>query len=88
MCRRGRKDIRDFQRKRLYDAENRVSEGPVRDSLVAAQQCVDRLLASPWWRRHFPSVRCVVLFQQRGNALAHKGVHGGRFRSRAGRAPR
>ena len=78
MQRRERRDIRDVQRKRLYDAEHCVPEGLVWDRLVAAQQYVDDLLASPWWQRHFPSVRCVVLFDQRGQyARAHKGVHGG-----------
>ena len=69
---------RDVQRQRLYDAEHRISEGRVWDSLVAAQSYLDGLLASPWWQMHFPSVRCVVLFDQGGQyARAHKGVHGG-----------
>jgi hypothetical protein len=72
------RDIRDFQRQRLYDAEHRVPEGRVWDSLVAAQLYVDELVTSPWWQRHFPSVRCVVLFDHGGKyALAHKGGHGG-----------
>jgi hypothetical protein len=78
MQRREPWDIRDVQRKRLYDAENRVSEGRVWNSLVAAQTYLDGLLASPWWQMHFPSVRCVVLFDRGGKyPLAHKGVHGG-----------
>ena len=45
---------------------------------MAAQPSLDGLLASPRWQMHFPSVRCVVLFDQgRQYALAHKGVHGG-----------
>jgi putative metallohydrolase (TIGR04338 family) len=70
--------IHDVQRKRLYSAESCVSEGLRWVSLTAAQCYLDGLLASPWWQRHFPSVRCVVLFnQERKYALAHKGVHGG-----------
>jgi putative metallohydrolase (TIGR04338 family) len=37
MQRKEPRDIRDFQRQRLYDAENRVAEGGVWDSLAAAQ---------------------------------------------------
>src|SRR5918996_5967434 len=71
-------DTRDVQRTRLYEAENCVSEGLVWDSLMAAQQYVDELFTSPWWQRQFPSVRCVVLFDQGAKyARAHKGVHGG-----------
>jgi putative metallohydrolase (TIGR04338 family) len=78
MYRREPSDIRDGQRQRLYDAERAISEGLVWDSLVAAQQYVDESLASPWWQMHFPSVRCVVLFNREGTyAQAHKGVHGG-----------
>lgn len=78
MSRREPRDIRDGQRQRLYDAERGISEGRVWDSLVAAQAYLDGLLASPWWQMHFPSVRCVVLFDQEGRyARAHKGVHGG-----------
>jgi putative metallohydrolase (TIGR04338 family) len=78
MQRKEPRDSRDVQRQRLYNAENRVPEGLRWDSLLAAQQYVDGLLASPWWHRHFPSVRCVVLFDHGGQyALAHKGVHGG-----------
>jgi hypothetical protein len=78
MQRKEPRDSRDFQRKRLYAAENRVSEGRLWDSLVAAQQYVDGLLTSPWRQRHFPSVRCVVLFDRRIKyAQAPKGVHGG-----------
>jgi putative metallohydrolase (TIGR04338 family) len=78
MYRKERRDIRDVQRQRLYDAERCISEGLVWDSLMAAQQYVDELLASPWWQRHFPSVRCVVLFDRGGKyAQAHKAVHGG-----------
>jgi hypothetical protein len=78
MQRKEPRDSRDVQRQRLYGAENRVSEGIRWDSLVAAQQYVDGLLASPWWQMHFPSVRSVVLFDPGGKyALAHKGVHGG-----------
>jgi hypothetical protein len=78
MQRREPGDIRDFQRKRLYAAENRVSEGLRWDSLAAAQSYLDGLLASPWWQMYFPSVRCVVLFDRGGTyAVAHKGVHGG-----------
>ena len=78
MYRREPRDLRDVQRTRLYDAENRVSEGLVWDSLAGAQSYLDELLTSSWWQRHFPSVRCVVLFDQGAKyALAHKGVHGG-----------
>jgi hypothetical protein len=76
---RERTSTRDVQRKRLYDAEDEVPEGLVWDSLVAAQAYLDGLLASPWWPMHFPSVRCVVLFDGDHGQLAqgHKGVHGG-----------
>ena len=78
MQREARRHIRDFQRKRLYEAERGVPEGLVWASLLEAQSYLDRLLASPWWQMHFPSVRCVVLFAQEGKyAVAHKGVHGG-----------
>jgi putative metallohydrolase (TIGR04338 family) len=81
MQRKEPRDRRDFQRQRLYNAENRVSDGPRWDSLLAAQAYVDELLTSPWWHRHFPSVRCVVLFDHGGkDALAHKGGHGGAIR--------
>ena len=78
MPRKEPRDTRDVQRTRLYEAENCLSEGLVWDSLMAAQQYVDELLASSWWQRQFPSVRCVVLFDQGAKyARAHKGVHGG-----------
>jgi hypothetical protein len=70
MNRKEPRDSRDVQRQRLYDAENRVSEGRAWDSLVAAQHYVDELLASPWWHRHVPSVRCVVLFDRGARRLA------------------
>jgi hypothetical protein len=77
MQRREPRDIRDFQRQRLYAAERRVSEGGSWDSLVAAQHALDGLLPSPWWQMHFPSVRSVVLFDRGGTyPVAHKGVHG------------
>jgi hypothetical protein len=66
MQRKDQRRVRDVQRQRLYDAEHRVSEGRVWDSLVAAQAYLDALLVSPWWQVHFPSVRCVVLFDQGG----------------------
>jgi putative metallohydrolase (TIGR04338 family) len=78
MQNKARRHIRDFQRKRLYDAERGVPEGLVWDSLPEAQSYLDGLLVSPWWQMHFPSVRCVVLFaQERKYAVAHKSVHGG-----------
>jgi putative metallohydrolase (TIGR04338 family) len=78
MQRKESRDSRDVQRKRLYDAENHVFEGRVWDSLLAAQQYVDELVASPWWQVHFPSVRCVLLFDRRGKyAQAQRGVDGG-----------
>jgi hypothetical protein len=78
MQRKEPRRVSDVQRQRLYDAENHVSKGRVRDSRLAAQPYVDELVPSPWWPVHFPSVRCVLLFDRRGEyAQAHKGVHGG-----------
>jgi hypothetical protein len=79
MNRKEHKKIRDSQQKRVYDAERGVPEGFVWDSIVGAQYYVDRLLTSPWWQQHFPSVRDVVVLDvgSRPSSRGPKGVHGG-----------
>jgi putative metallohydrolase (TIGR04338 family) len=61
MHRQARKKIRDSQRKQVYDAERDMLVGCVWDSIVGAQDYVNRLLATPWWQQYFPSVRYVVI---------------------------
>jgi len=72
------KKPRDSQRQKLYDAELKVfgdSTGrrPVEDDLATVAQMqafVDKLMASAWWARRWPRVRCIEVRPGFGHSRA------------------
>lgn len=63
---------RDQQRSRAYAAENSIAGFMIRDlgddaGGREAQRYVDKVLASPWTRRHWPGARAIRIELQRQN---------------------
>jgi hypothetical protein len=56
----------DLQRAAVYKAEATVDGGAVFRSLAAAQEWVDRLTSSRWWKSRFPSISKIILLDGRG----------------------
>lgn len=59
---------RDYQRSKVYDAEDEVGEGKRLDTVIEIQAWVDKITHSSWWNSRFPEIRnhTVVVKDGRG----------------------